>query len=235
MGPFRTLALLLTEAVFPAHCVSCGAWGEWWCRTCRDAVAVLRKRICPRCASVKTEHACGGDGALDALFAAGFYHDPVLRSVIHALKYRGVTEAAPSIGRFLHAWRDAMIEPWTWAGESRIAIQPIPSSPARIRARGFDQSATIARIVRDELIPWAEPADLIRRSRNGGPQASLPHGPLREANIQGAFVCRPGSVPRAVLLVDDVVTSGASFREAARILRMAGVQRVYGLALAAGA
>ena len=179
MEPFRAFAHLLVEAVFPVHCVSCGAWGEWWCFACRNAVTILRKRICPRCASVKTEHICGGGGALDALCAAGFYHDPILRSVIHALKYRGATEAAPSIGQFLHAWRDAMLEPWPWAGESHIAIQPLPSSPARIRARGFDQSACLARIVRDELIPWADPADLLRRSRNGDPQSSLPHGPMR--------------------------------------------------------
>jgi ComF family protein len=235
MVSLRACADLIIETVFPTHCVSCAAWGDWWCPACREAVSLLKKRICPQCASVKTEHVCDGDDSLDALCAAGFYHDPVLRSVIHALKYRGATEAIPSIRRFLHSWRDVMLEPWPWAGESHIAIQPIPSSPARIRARGFDQSASIALIARDALIPWAEPADLLQRSRNGGPQSSLPHGPLREANIHGVFTCQSEAMPRAILLVDDVVTSGASFREAARVLKSAGAQRVYAIALAVGA
>lgn len=124
--------------------------------------------------------------------------------------------------------------PWPWAGESSFAIQPVPASPARVRARGFDQASLIADALQRTIIPWGDRVDILVRSGNATPQASLEHGPLRRANIAGAFQVKPVPVPHSVLLVDDVLTTGSTMGEAARTLRQAGAEQVFGFAVAVG-
>lgn len=173
---------------------------------------------------------------LDAIIAVGFYHDPRLRTLIHGLKYQSGTCLLPSIANLLRRMKTERRDPWPWAGESGLAIQSVVGASDRIRARGFDQADLIRDLVRDELVPWAETASLLVRDRSVQPQAELEAGPLRAANVHGAFHLNPHrTIPRAVLLVDDVFTTGSTMREAARVLRDAGVQKIYGIVLALGA
>lgn len=225
----------LREAVFPTHCVSCSSWGEWWCGDCRSKVELIRRDLCPRCGRVGSEHECALTiDDVDALLATGFYHDPVFRSVVTALKYKGATCLVPSLAQHLAAWKAERVTPWPWAGETSLSIQHVPASPKRVRERGFDQASLVADLVRSELIPWAETSSVLTRRDGGEAQASLVPGPLRSANIHGVFSVS-GPAPPVVLLVDDVLTTGSTLNEAARLLRQAGAKRIYGFALAVGA
>lgn len=172
---------------------------------------------------------------MDAVVVAGFYHDPKLRAAIHALKYRGATCLVPAIDAYLSAWKRDRAEPWPWAGVSDLGIQRIPPSASRERERGFDQAALVAQSVSRILLPWGTTCDALRRADGGEMQAHVDPGPLRRGNVLGAFSVLPGaSVPPTVLLVDDVVTTGSTMDEAARVVRAAGATRVIGFALAIG-
>jgi len=173
---------------------------------------------------------------LDGLVAAGFYHARPLREMLRALKYHGVTCVTPSITPFVRSWKDARCEPWPWAGIASLGIQYLPAASNRVRERGFDQAKLLSNIIQKEIVQWATPVDLLVRSSSTTAQAQIKHGALRNANVRGVFELRRGApIPPNILLVDDVVTTGSTMREAARTLRRAGVQNVYGLALAVGA
>lgn len=163
----------------------------------------------------------------------GFYHDPRLRGAIHALKYRGATCVLPDMVRAVTAWAAGRRSPW--AAEADLALQPLITTPSRRRERGFDQSELLVETLGPILAPRARVADVLIRQEASQAQALIEDHAAREANVAGMFRVRRGiGLPKAVLLVDDVQTTGATMREAARVLREAGVERVHAFALAWG-
>lgn len=201
--------------------------GGWLCEGCLkkiEFIAAAKKIPMPQ--------------GLDGFIGVGYYHDPVLRKVIHELKYHGATSLLPAVEHILRRYTDTRAQPWPWAGETSLAIQPVVGVPKRVRARGFDQAELLANAVRTAWVPWAEPAALLkRRKKSVSRQADLDVGPLRAANVAGSFELSSNSLPlrtASVILTDDVVTSGSTMAEAARVLRLAGVERIYGIALAVG-
>lgn len=222
------------DIVYPPHCVACGGFGAWWCDDCRAKVERLQSPLCGHCLQpLPCREALEHDP--NTVTAFGFYHDPNLREVIQRLKYDGGTKLMSDVASALESWAHDHAQPWPWTEEGEIGIQPLTAAPNRVRERGFDQSVLLADAVRHTLVPWAIPLDALRRV-DGAQQAKLEDHALRAANVAGAFrVEAPSRLPKAVILVDDVVTSGATIREAARALRAAGVESVYGFALAVGA
>jgi ComF family protein len=105
------------------------------------------------------------------------------------------------------------------------ALVPLPLHRARLRRRGYDQALELARpLARTLDLPLC--SDLLQRVRATAPQSELSAG-ARRRNVQGAFAVRTdGPVPGHVVLVDDVMTTGATLRAAATALKHAGVQRV---------
>jgi ComF family protein len=110
-------------------------------------------------------------------------------------------------------------------------VVPVPLHPARLRQRGFNPAALLARaLARARGVPLAPRA--LERVRDTPSQTGL-HRRARARNVAGAFRVRPGArIPARVWLVDDVVTTGATLREAARALRRAGARRVIALCAA---
>lgn len=103
------------------------------------------------------------------------------------------------------------------------ALLPVPIHPRRLRERGYNQSLELARPLARHLgMPVLHLA--LQRVRATPPQMALPES-ARAANVRGAFVVR-GEIPAHVALVDDVLTTGATVGELARLLRARGCQRV---------
>lgn len=169
-----------------------------------------------------------------------------LRDLIHLLKYQGIRPAARTLGRLVsRAMARTPIE------GSGLLVVPVPLASAKRRARGFNQAEEIARAFcreRDQSGIQMDAALLIRK-RETVSQTGLTRE-QRRANLSGAFAVahRERLRDRTVLVVDDVMTTGATAGECARVLLGAGAKQVFvatvaratrgmesGLAQAAGA
>jgi len=155
-------------------------------------------------------------------------YDSGLRELIHLLKYNQVRPAANVLGRMLaEAIED--LQPLFSAEE--VLVVPVPLYFRKLRQRGFNQSELIARAalkLKPANVSFRLGADLMERRRETKSQIGLSRHQRRE-NIRGAFVvARPEQVKgRAILVVDDVFTTGTTVSECARILRRAGASKVY--------
>lgn len=145
--------------------------------------------------------------------AAGIYEGS-LRQIIHALKYRGHASLARPLGSLM---RTAAAE---WLDDA--VVVPVPLHPWRSLRRGFNQADLLACALGRPV------RRVLRRRRLGRPQAGL-HADERRANVADVYVMRRwrrGDIPATVVLVDDVLTTGATADACARVLLEAGVQRV---------
>ncbi len=212
----------LIDALLPQRCILCGARADatQWCRGCLCDLPGAERERCPVCAiAVPGGLRCGPcvkrPPAFTRSVVAVDYAFPV-DALIGRLKYgRDLTLIAP-LAALLVA--KAAAEP------APDIVVPMPMSEGRLRERGFNQAVEIARAVSRRLrMPLA--ATGAQRLRDAPPQASLPLA-QRGANVRGAFACSAALAGRRVVLVDDVMTSGASLHELALTLRRAGAAEV---------
>jgi len=151
-----------------------------------------------------------------------------LADAIVRMKHAGRAEIAPLLAaRIAARWPDPPIPD--------AALVPVPLHPRDLRARGYNQAALLAgHLARTWGLPFR---DILRRVRRSGGQGGRDPAGRRDA-VAGAFTLRGGATRRLegrpVLLVDDVVTTGATVREAARTIRAGGI-RVAGVVAAARA
>ena len=163
--------------------------------------------------------------AFAACRAYGPYHDP-LRRAVHAVKYDGKRAAIPALADLLAT---ALVEEPALA-PARVIV-PVPLHPRRRRQRGFNQAELLARALA-AATGRAVRTDLLRKVRHTRPQVGLSAAGRRD-NLRDAFVVAAEPLPlEPLLLVDDVVTTGSTFHECARVLRAAGATAVCALALA---
>jgi ComF family protein len=204
------------DAALPATCVGCGAEGRPICRVCEPA---LDARID---LSGGVPIGLPGDvpePLLQLEWCAAFRG--TTRSALHAIKYQGEQRIAQPLGA-------AVARRWRRVGVGADLVTHVPVHDARARQRGYDQAELIARVAARELgLPFAP---LLIRARATIAQFDLDRGD-RAANVEGAFVVRPATRGRAaasdvhgrwILLVDDVVTTGATLAACGTALEAAG-------------
>ncbi|HSI54917.1 MAG TPA: ComF family protein [Ramlibacter sp.] len=218
-------------AALPGQCAVCRAWpAQPVCEACVARFAQPRPR-CRRCALPvpQGQSECGRCAAapppLDACHAALAYEFP-WSALITQFKFAGDAAWARSFALLMRSapW----IEP---ALDQADVVLPMPLSSERLAERGFNQSLELARA----LSPRKTQPRLLLRIRNTAAQSALDRK-ARLGNVQGAFAVEPLQAARLrglrVVLVDDVMTSGASMYSAALALRQAGAAAVSGLVLA---
>lgn len=213
--------------LLPQACRLCAApaGDEPLCADCRAALPRMPAQTCPACALPTPGGAlCGACLArprqFDATQAAFRYAFPVDR-LVQSLKYGHRLAGADFFGAELADRAE---------GTRADLIVPVPLSAARLAQRGFNQALELARPVARRLGLALETAG-VRRHRDTTPQASLPWAE-RAGNVRHAFECQIDLAGRRVLVVDDVMTTGATVDELARVLRARGASWVGNLVVA---
>lgn len=153
-----------------------------------------------------------------------FLYEPPMDCLIKLLKFQGQLAAATLLGNLL---QEVLIQRTTPLPE---AMLPVPLHPSRMAERGFNQALEIARIVSK---PMAIPiiANAVKRHRPTPPQVSL-DAKARRSNVRGAFRRQQPIQARHIAIVDDVITTGSTVIEVARVLKRAGVEEIEVWALA---
>ena len=218
----------LLDWVLPPRCGGCRRLGAWLCARCLRRIRRLEEPLCPRCGR---QLAFRGDWCscrrrlphLARLRAAAAYEVP-LSAAVHRFKYNG--------------WR-ALARPLASLLTARLAVDGLPAAhivsvplhSARQRQRGYNQSEELARVLRRQLgLP--DLSGRLLRTRDTPPQVGLDR--LRRMhNVAGAFAWSgPPGGGEPMLLIDDVVTTGATLESCAAALKAAGFGRVSGITLA---
>ncbi len=231
MNPLRLLETgpiaALLDFLFPPLCLGCGEYcedPESICRRCQTRFDTFTGPVCANCGAVLGEGypecpICRGD--YKPLLAFADYREP-LKEIIIQFKFKGITRAARFVAqRLVEQQRDeiARLRP--------EALVPIPLHPSREHTRGYNQATLFAiELARTLDLPVHE--DVIERIGRRRPQSRIEHDD-RERNVRGVFAARENDYePLRILLVDDVVTTGATAREAWCTLSDAG-HRVVGI------
>ncbi len=217
----RTLLHGVLDLAYPPRCVHCGARvpnaEEPLCAGCLAAL----ERAGAEAAQVQLARLPQARGVFGGAFALWFLSkDGALEDVQHALKYRNRPRYGVTLGRLLgSAYRAEAVQ-------AADLVVPIPLHSVRRYERGYNQSAYLARGVAEALgLPLR--AGLLRRARAAPSQTDLPRA-RRWANVSDAFAVADAA-PLAggtALLVDDVLTTGATATAAAQALRRAGAASV---------
>lgn len=208
----------------PPRCLACGEPGPPGDDLCAACAAALpwNDAACARCALplAAPAAACGAclqtAPPLDAAHAAFRYAAPLDR-LLPRFKFHRDLPAGRLLAEAMAARFAALDRP--------DALLPVPLHRERLRRRGYDQALELARpLARALRLPLR--TDLLRRQRSTRAQSEL-DATQRRRNLRGAFAVEDGRpLPSHVVLVDDVMTTGATLHAAARVLRRAGVPRV---------
>lgn len=238
LRPLITRARGAMTAV-PGICAVCGDWpASRLCKDCERHFTPVKPRCghcartlslpAPACGDCQGRLPRGGDDApLDACVAAVSYGYPWDR-LLAGFKYHGDPAWAGHLADVLRA------APGT-AAELATAdlLLPVPLAPSRLKERGFNQALLLARALRrGRSAPVLQP-DWLRRAEGAAPQAGLTRRE-RLRNLRGRFTLAPEARVQGVrvLLVDDVLTTGATLQGLAQLLRQAGAARVAALVFA---
>lgn len=219
--------------LFPPTCISCNRAGYLLCPLCSQQVKPIPAPICGRCGRAQPNQVdeCSRclrpSWKLARVRAAGLFTDPLQRA-IHALKYEGQKELAAPLARYLVIAYDQLLP--CPAKCSIDLIIPVPLHPQRQQERGFNQAQLLAEAF-GVCVGQPVATQELRRVRFVAPQVGLDFD-ARQENVREAFDAAPGLAGKRVLLIDDVITTGATFNACANALREVGVCEVYGLALA---
>lgn len=234
----RTISRRGLNILLPARCIGCGVNVEQagaLCVECWGKIQFISKPSCFKCGTPFPYHMgdnaiCGGCMESPPLYdraVSAFLYDDASRKLITRFKYGDQIHSARTLTEFMfRAGQDFL-----WQGD---VIVPVPLHPIRLLKRRYNQSALLAQILSHQSDVPYNPSALVR-SRHIPPQASLQRN-KRQKNVKGAF-----DVPvkqqeyingKIILLVDDVVTTGATLNECARVLKKAGAAKVFVLTLA---
>lgn len=219
----------LAAVLFPERCAACGRvvlCGEGFCTACREALPRMEPPVCPLCGREKAKCRCGKRTMAYNRCVMPFAYQGAAAEGIRRLKHEGRAYAAEAFaGEMEKVVRREL------ADAAFTCVIPVPLSRKSEKSRGYNQAALLARpLARGLGLSYRE--DLVKLT-DTRPQKEL-SALERSGNLLGAFDVREGAAVEgeAVLLVDDVTTTGATLHECAKMLKLYGAREVWAVTAA---
>jgi ComF family protein len=209
------------NALFPTHCIACGKEGANFCSPCRERIP-LRANF---------------DSV--GIFSLWEYGHPYVRNALLGLKYKNKRMIAADIAEPLY---DALFEQLSEKSifsdpiiSHHYILVPIPLSKQRFKKRGYNQAELLAKeLSRQNRTSFTLETGVLYKIKDTDTQVSVKDRAKRLKNIHGSFTVRNSDKIRGktILIIDDIVTTGATIEEARRVLLKAGAKTVYGATVA---
>lgn len=228
--------MFITDLVFPRRCPVCDRPlppGFIICPGCREKLLYIKAPRCYKCGrhieNTNIEY-CPSCTTTRHVYDSGLalYDYTSINKTIYRYKYSGRAEYARFLGQEMARILGPIILGW-----KPDAIIPVPLHKSKMRIRGFNQAALLAKEVASALdIPYMD--DLVIRCRNTTPMKELTASD-RQINLKNAFLLRHNDVKlKCAVIVDDIYTTGSTIDAIASILKEAGVTKVFFIALSMG-
>lgn len=211
MNSFYTYIL---DTLYPRRCISCKKEGF---SICQDCVS-----------KIKRAERLPGDTL--AVFA---YRDPIMRKIIWNLKYKGRSSVADDLSQVLS---DALLgeleDMFVYDGANETLLVPLPMSKKRLKARGKNHTLTLAHAIGEKTN--IEVSDCLYKIKDTVRQALIKNRAKRLTNVKNSMELKSGFSVKGknIVLIDDIVTTGATIEEAKRVLHKSGARKVIALVVA---
>ena len=206
----------LLSLLFPTRCIGCRKYGTALCGACMHSIKLA-------------------DEIDTHIYAVYDYGNPLVQHAIWQLKYHRKSELVTILAnRGILFITEFLGDIFHFTRKEELIFVPIPGERTRTNNRGFNQSALVAQILKVK-IPGAQVSNILHKTRSTKAQARVTHKSAREKNVfhsMGASAQLSKDV--IYIVIDDVTTTGATFREAMRALKSAGAKKVLCIALAHG-
>lgn len=225
----------LLDILFPKYCINCRKVGSYLCDSCFSFLQFDEKGMCIPCGRPAfggiTHPLCQKRLTIDGAFA-GYTYNSLVKKLVYQFKYKPFVTDLQEL--FIRLWYEALIQNEVFmkiAAEKPVLV-PIPLHRSKERVRGYNQAELLAKGIAAKFTLATQ--TLLRRRKATQTQVGLSLED-RKANISDAFeLVVKSDVPQTVFLIDDVLTTGATLSQAAKVLKQRGTQKVYGLTFARG-
>lgn len=225
----------LLDLVFPRFCIGCGVYGTYLCGSCAKQIRFYSLPLCPGCMAsidhLEVHRKCWKKTSLDGLVVVASFSG-VIKEMIVGIKYHGWFAQSKRLSEIVYR---VLLKKYPHLMEEihpRVMI-PVPLHPLRLDERGFNQSELFAQhISRLTGIPMR--STILHKMRQTIPQASLSRAERLKNNSEIYRCTIRLKKSDTILLVDDVVTTGATLSACAEALKKAGAGKIYALAIAHG-
>jgi ComF family protein len=236
-----SLTASAVDLLFPRRCPVCGEIvepaGQWICPSCLVLLSPVKPPACQKCGKEvvgeETEY-CSDCSRHRRSFASGralFNYNEAARGSMAAIKYKNKREYLDFYSGTMAYRFGKQIKMW-----NPDVLIPVPVHPSRRRQRGYNQAEELARRLGKQ---WGIPLDsrILIRNKKTMPQRDLtPKERLK--NLQQAFGLHPSccrkAVPRCVVLIDDIYTTGSTIEACTQVLKAAGVEEIHFLTICIG-
>ncbi|MCH7759092.1 ComF family protein [Patescibacteria group bacterium] len=220
---WKRIKNFLLDLFLPIHCLDCGKEKTFICPPCLAKINFAgQKTLFPI-------------NPLDKILIALDYHQPMVKKAIHCIKYPphaqiGLQDLSKLLIKFIKKLPGVT---YTVAKDNFVLV-PIPLTKHKLASRGFNQAELIAQELSQEF-KWPL-AKILKKTKDNQSQTKLTPK-QRKINVKNVFKIKTGwknKCPKNIILVDDIITTGATLKEAARILRQSGVKKIWAMVLAKG-
>lgn len=235
---------IAAESLFPYFCLQCGAFLSqgYFCSECFANFEIFQSIFCPVCFKrIPIEEngvweignkrlVCSEHKQKTNLWGLGIatpYEDKNFQKVLFAFKYRGIKNLAYDLSKILTTYFYALR-----VSLNGFVLASLPLHSKRLNQRGFDHILALANELNKNLkLPIH--SDTLHKIKNTKPQVEMKNGWERQENIKESFTAQSCEGSN-ILLLDDVITTGATLEEAAKTLKEAGAQKIFALVLSKG-
>jgi competence protein ComFC len=229
----QKLGGFITDLVFPVSCLVCGRDGAYLCNFCLSNLSRLEKQQCLVCQTPapfgKTHPQCVTRNSVDGALSALNHKHKHVDEIVRVFKYNFVSSLANPLSELIvETIKSQGLENYF----QDFLIVPIPLHQRRHNWRGFNQALLLAEPLAQRLnIPIDD--KIVVRKKFTYPQVRL-NADERKRNIENAFELTGNTVDKKILLIDDVITSGSTANELAKLLKRNKASEVWIISAAHG-